>query len=150
MTDPELASESAELRLALGRFVTQRDWDRAADAGALAARVQRLLTPVRRLHATGKAPENPGLLAMRTPGTPTPAESPQEARSKGVVTGEKGPIVADGFVPRHGDGMIEQSKRDPGEQSRGQSGAGKAEGETAFQPELNQMAPSCIAGVKPR
>jgi len=60
VTDPELASESAALRLALGRFATQRNWDQAADAGALAARVQRLLTPVRRLHATAAVPQSPG------------------------------------------------------------------------------------------
>lgn len=71
-----------------------------------------------------KAPDVPGTLAMRTPGTPQPAETPSEARTRGAVSTEKGPVVADGFVPRHGDGMIEQAKRDPGEQSRGQAGAG--------------------------
>ncbi len=71
-----------------------------------------------------KAPEVPGALAMRTPGVQTPAETAQEAKSRGAVSGEKGPIVADGFVPRHGDGALEQAKRDPGELSRGQSGAG--------------------------
>ena len=71
-----------------------------------------------------KAPEVPGTLAMRTPGTPQPADAPTEARTKGSTTGEKGPIVADGFVPRHGDGMIEQARRDPGPESRGQGGAG--------------------------
>lgn len=71
-----------------------------------------------------KAPEVPGSLAMRTPGTPQPADAPTEARTKGSTSGEKGPIVADGFVPRHGDGMIEQARRDPGEESRGQGGAG--------------------------
>ncbi|CAN5830397.1 hypothetical protein BH11MYX3_BH11MYX3_46140 [soil metagenome] len=71
-----------------------------------------------------KAPEVPGALAMRTPGTQTPSEAPQEAKTRGSITGEKGPIVADGFVPRHGTGAIEQAKRDPGELSHGQSGAG--------------------------
>ena len=71
-----------------------------------------------------KAPEVPGMLAMRTPGAQTPSETPQEAMSRGSTTGEKGPIVADGFVPRHGSGAIEQAKRDPGELSHGQSGAG--------------------------
>jgi len=71
-----------------------------------------------------KAPEVPGLLSMRPPGAPTPSDAPQEARSKGAITGEKGPLVADGFVPRHGDGAIEQAKRDPGEQAPGKNGAG--------------------------
>ena len=71
-----------------------------------------------------KAPEVPGTLAMRTPGTPQPADAPTEARTKGSTSGEKGPLVADGFVPRYGQGMIEQARRDPGEESRGQAGAG--------------------------
>jgi TonB family protein len=71
-----------------------------------------------------KAPDVPGTLAMRTPGAQQPAEVKQDAMSRGAVTGEKGPIVADGFVPRRGDGAIEQQKHDPGELSRGQSGAG--------------------------
>lgn len=71
-----------------------------------------------------KAPEVPGLLAMRPPGTPSPSEAPQEARAKGLTSGEKGPLVADGFIPRYGDGAIEQAKRNPGEVAPGQSGAG--------------------------
>lgn len=71
-----------------------------------------------------KAPEVQGVLAMRPPGTQTPSDAPQEARAKGSTTGDKGPLVADGFVPRHGDGAIEQAKRDPGEVARGQAGAG--------------------------
>jgi TonB family protein len=71
-----------------------------------------------------RAPEVPGTLAMRTPGAPQPSEAPQDARTHGDANGAKGPLVADGFVPRHGDGAIEQSRRDPGEQTRGQGGAG--------------------------
>ncbi|MBL0219464.1 MAG: TonB family protein [Myxococcales bacterium] len=71
-----------------------------------------------------KAPDAPGVLAMRPAGTPQPAEAPQEAKTRGATSSDKGPLVADGFVPRHGDGAIEQAKRDPGELSRGQSGAG--------------------------
>ena len=70
-----------------------------------------------------KAPDAPGTLAMRTPGTPAPAETPSEARTRGSVTGEKGPIGPDG-LPRYGQGMIEQARRDPGQESRGQGGAG--------------------------
>ena len=71
-----------------------------------------------------KAPEVPGLLAMRAPGAPNPSVAPQEARTRGQLSGERGPLVADGFVPRHGDGAIQQQKLDPGELSRGQGGAG--------------------------
>jgi TonB family protein len=71
-----------------------------------------------------KAPENPGKLSMRNPGTPSPAEAPQDARHKGAQSTKDGPLVADGFVPRKGDGAIEQQKRDPGELTKGQSGAG--------------------------
>ena len=71
-----------------------------------------------------KAPDAPGVLSMRAPGAPQPNEAPQDARSRGEATGAKGPIVSDGFIPRRGDGAIEQDKRDPGELARGQSGAG--------------------------
>ncbi len=71
-----------------------------------------------------KAPDAPGLMSMRAPGAPMPNEAPQDARDKGDATGAKGPIVADGFIPRRGQGEIEQSKRDPGELARGESGAG--------------------------
>ncbi len=71
-----------------------------------------------------KAPEVPGVLAMRPPGAQQPSEAPQEAKTKGALASDKGPLVADGFVPRHGDGMIEQAKRDPGELAPGRNGAG--------------------------
>jgi protein TonB len=71
-----------------------------------------------------KAPPIPGKLAMRAPGAEAPSDAPQEQKTKGSQSSEKGPLVADGFVPRRGDGAIEQEKRDRGEQQRGQSGAG--------------------------
>jgi TonB family protein len=71
-----------------------------------------------------KAPDVPGKLAMRPPGTQQPSEAPQEAREKGSTTGEKGPLVADGFVPRHGSGSIEQDRREKGELQKGTQGAG--------------------------
>jgi TonB family protein len=71
-----------------------------------------------------KAPEAPGKLAMRKPGAPAPSEAPQDARHKGAQNTKDGPLVADGFVPRKGDGAIEQSKKDPGELTKGQGGAG--------------------------
>jgi TonB family protein len=72
-----------------------------------------------------RAPELPGKLSMRAPGAPTQnQEAPQEARAAGAQGGAKGPIVADGFVPRSGDHAIEQQRRDPGEKTKGQNGAG--------------------------
>jgi TonB family protein len=72
-----------------------------------------------------KAPEVKGTLSMRTPGKPAPPnEAPQDPKVRGSTSGAKGPIVSDGFVPRRGDGAIEQARRDPGELTKGQGGAG--------------------------
>jgi len=71
-----------------------------------------------------KAPDVKGKLAMRNPGAPSPAEAPQDAKHKGAQNTKDGPLVADGMVPRKGDGAIEQQKRDPGELTKGQGGAG--------------------------
>lgn len=72
-----------------------------------------------------KAPDVPGTLSMRAPGQPQPPnELPQDPKTKGSQTGAKGPIVSDGFIPRRGDGAIEQQRRDPGELTKGQGGAG--------------------------
>jgi len=70
-----------------------------------------------------KAPDVPGTLAMRPPGAPAPSEAPQDSSVRGTK-GDKGPIVADGFIPRRGDGAVEQARRDPGELTKGQGGAG--------------------------
>jgi TonB family protein len=72
-----------------------------------------------------KAPDAKGTLSMRAPGAPTPpSEAPQESKVRGSTTGPKTPIVSDGFVPRRGDGAVEQQRRDPGELTKGQGGAG--------------------------
>lgn len=72
-----------------------------------------------------KAPDVPGTLSMRAPGTPTPPqEAPQDAKTRGALNGSKSPVVADGFIPRRGQGAIEQTQRDPGERTRGEGGAG--------------------------
>ncbi len=70
-----------------------------------------------------KAPQVPGTLSMRQPGAPAAAELPQDAMKKGVAN-EKSPIVANGGIPRRGDGAIEQQRRDPGQLTKGQGGAG--------------------------
>ena len=71
-----------------------------------------------------KAPDAPAKLSMRAPGAPNPSEAPQEARERGDTSGAQGPLVADGFVPRRGDGAIQQQRRDPGELTRGEGGGG--------------------------
>ncbi|MGN6110367.1 MAG: TonB family protein [Kofleriaceae bacterium] len=72
-----------------------------------------------------RAPELPGKLSMRAPGAPSMNhETPQDAKTRGATSGTRGPLVSDGFIPRRGDGAIEQLRRDPGEQTRGQGGAG--------------------------
>ncbi len=72
-----------------------------------------------------RAPEVRGKLSMRPPGAPSQEqEAPQDARTRGAQGGSKGPIVADGFVPQSGDHAIEQRRRDPGDQTKGEHGAG--------------------------
>jgi TonB family protein len=71
-----------------------------------------------------RAPDAPGKLAMRAPGAPGDPQESQEARVRGAEGGAQGRIVADGFVPRAGDAAIEQQRRDPGERTKGQGGAG--------------------------
>ena len=72
-----------------------------------------------------RAPDVPGKLSMRAPGAQTQSqEAPQGARTRGAQGGAREPIVADGFVPRAGDHAIEQQRRDPGEKTKGQNGAG--------------------------
>ena len=72
-----------------------------------------------------RAPEVKGRLSMRAPGAPAQTqEAPQEERTAGAHGGAKGPIAPDGFVPRSGDHAVEQQRRDPGEQTKGQNGAG--------------------------
>jgi TonB family protein len=73
-----------------------------------------------------KAPDAPGTLAMRAPGAPAPSEVAQEAKTMGAQ-GKQGPIVSDGFIPRRGDGAVEQQRHDPGELTKGQGGAGGGE-----------------------
>ena len=71
-----------------------------------------------------RAPDNPNTLAMRPPGAPAPATAPQEEIVRGVKGDTKTPIVSDGFIPRRGDGAVEQTRRDPGELTKGQGGGG--------------------------
>ena len=71
-----------------------------------------------------RAPDAPGLLSMRNPGAPTPADQPQDPRTKGSPTGGRAPSMLDGFMPRRGDGALEQEHRERQEIPRGGSSGG--------------------------
>ncbi len=70
-----------------------------------------------------RAPQLPGMLSMRAPGAPSPTETKQDALKKGERA-DKQPLVANGGIPRRGDGAVEQQRRDPGQLTKGQGGAG--------------------------
>jgi TonB family protein len=71
-----------------------------------------------------RAPDAPGVLSMRNPGAPTPANEAQDPRSKGSQSGVRGPSIYDGFLPKRGDGAMEQDRRERQEIPRGQNGGG--------------------------
>jgi len=71
-----------------------------------------------------RAPDVPGNLSMRHPGAESPSETAQDERVRGSTTGAAGATVADGYVPRRGDGAIEQQRHERIEIPRGQGGAG--------------------------
>ena len=70
------------------------------------------------------APDVPGTLAMRAPGSPAPPDLQQDAKLKGMQNGATGPATPDGYTPHVGDGAFEQQRRDRTEVPRGQGGAG--------------------------
>ncbi len=80
--------------------------------------------PERVVGKNDQAPDVPGTLSMRNPGAEAPAETAEDARVRGSTTGAAGAMVADGYVPRKGDGAIEQQRRERTEIPRGQGGAG--------------------------
>ncbi len=80
--------------------------------------------PTRDPGKSDRAPDAPGALAMRKPGAVRPDETPQVAKAPGVARGNPGPTGKDGYIPRKGDGSIEQNRRDPGKETPGQGGAG--------------------------
>lgn len=82
------------------------------------------------------APPVPGTLVMRKPGQQQPNEVAQNAQQRGE-RGERQPIVANGGIPRRGDGAIEQQRRDPGQMTKG--GQGGAGGGT---PQVPNLKPS--------
>jgi TonB family protein len=71
-----------------------------------------------------RAPDAPGTLSMRSPGTQAPAEVEQDARARGTRDGATGPPGLDGIMARRGDGAIEKMRRERSEIPRGQNGAG--------------------------
>jgi TonB family protein len=83
-----------------------------------------------------KAPDVPGTLAMRTPGAQSPADLQQDAKTQGTSEGAIGKLAFDGYMPRRGDGAIEQQRHDRTEIPRGQNGAGGGA------PEVPNLKPS--------
>jgi TonB family protein len=81
-------------------------------------------TPDRRPGVNKDAPDTPGTLSMRAPGVQVPAETQQDAKTRGASTGGIGPIALDGISPRKGDGSFEQERRERSEIPKGQNGAG--------------------------
>jgi TonB family protein len=72
-----------------------------------------------------RAPDSPNpMMSMRNPGAPAPAMDQQDPRSKGTPMGARGPSIADGFMPKRGDGAIEQDRHERQEIPRGQNGGG--------------------------
>jgi TonB family protein len=71
-----------------------------------------------------KAPDQPGPLSMRKPGAVNPNETPQEAHERGSQNGSNGTPSPDGYVQKRGTGNVDQEKRDPGETTTGEGGAG--------------------------
>jgi TonB family protein len=71
-----------------------------------------------------KAPDVPGTLAMRTPGARSPADVEQEQKARGTSAGTDGPMTADGYMSRKGQGSIDQEKHDRSELPHGENGAG--------------------------
>ncbi len=70
-----------------------------------------------------EAPPTPGLLRMRSPGAPDPAQAPQEAHQRGVRGGADLP-AGDGLGARRGDGALTQEARRASEQPAGEGGGG--------------------------
>ncbi len=81
------------------------------------------LEPDRPEGADERAPDAPGKLSMRHPGSLAPADVAQEQKTRGAFDGDRRPS-GDGSAPQHGDGSISQDRRDPSEQPHGQAGAG--------------------------
>jgi TonB family protein len=73
---------------------------------------------------------------MRDPGAISPAELEQQAKTRGSIGGATGPLAFDGYVPRRGDGAIEQQEHQRTEVPRGQGGAGGGA------PDLPNLKPS--------
>jgi TonB family protein len=71
-----------------------------------------------------KAPDVPGTLSMRSPGSQTPADEAQEAKTRGDLAGSMAKVGFDGYMARRGNAALEQQRRDKTELPRGQNGAG--------------------------
>jgi TonB family protein len=80
--------------------------------------------PEREPGKSSKAPDVPGTLSMRSPGATAPAEVQQDQKTRGEINGARGPLAFDGYIPRRGDGALEQQHKDRSETPKGENGAG--------------------------
>lgn len=83
-----------------------------------------------------RAPDVPGKLSMRNPGSLAPSQEDQEAKTRGSAGGASGATAADGYTARKGDGALEQQRHERSEIPRGQGGAGGGA------PELPNLKPT--------
>jgi TonB family protein len=80
--------------------------------------------PDRQIGKNERAPDLPGRLSMRNPGALFPAETEQEAKTRGATNGAEPSSVSDGYAQRKGDAAIDQQRHERSELTRGQAGAG--------------------------
>ena len=65
--------------------------------------------------ADARAADLPGTLSMRAPGAPSVAALQQQAKMLGSTSSVNAPLAFDGFIPRRGDGAIQQAQQDRSE-----------------------------------
>ncbi|HET9624536.1 MAG TPA: TonB family protein [Kofleriaceae bacterium] len=81
-----------------------------------------------------RAPDAPGKLSMRSPGAVAPAQTEQEARTRGALDGATGAPSADGYLAKRGEGSVAQDRHDRQDTARGQNGAGGGAPEALLKP----------------
>jgi TonB family protein len=80
--------------------------------------------PDRQIGKNERAPDLPGRLSMRNPGALFPAQTEQEAKTRGATNGAEPSSVSDGYAQRKGDAAIDQQRHEHSDVPRGQAGAG--------------------------
>lgn len=81
--------------------------------------------PAQAASAQPDAPEGPGRLAMRAPGTPAPSRLPRQETTPGIAEGSEAPPTANGAQIRKGTGELrEAAQEESTDGSRGEGGGG--------------------------